>query len=573
MATITSVQSGLWSDSNTWDSDPALPVDDDTVVIADGHTVEFDVNLSGWAHGVNDLNPDGTLKFTRTPGTYYLKMKEDSRVEGTGSIDLGTEEDRIPFETKHTIIGLGSFRILGTGFEMTMAGTEPETLFVRTTGAESIGATELAVDTDVTGDIWEVGDTVYICNIDEGRDTEERTIDAITDGVITINEGLTSAKLEGTYIVLGSRNVNVIGGSGNYLYRGFTTGNWHCYGGKSESPYRIGLQTYEGTIQGLYIGYGFNTAHRNEVKNAIFPFSDLAFTNSRGLQIEDSYFIGKTRMVQSCSAFYASNTLIAGTTLPVYLSDGILVDCEFIGNDQNVREGVVSMKNCTSVNCDENFREGYFTAYNCDITKVVHATRLPRYFYSYSIDNNQIAGEFASWTRGGTTETVDVGEVPMPCGDYERVYETTFHNATHSVAFWEQELTVNPGQSVTLELCLRKNSSMNVLPSVSIFRKRDKDPLTGGASVFTFTMTNSVDTWENTNYTYSNDGENTEVLVIRSIGDNSSGENGGDKFWSAIDFNVINVDLTSALAKLDHIKDKTDTLKNASLLIDNEIIV
>jgi len=88
-------------------------------------------------------------------------------------------------------------------------------------------------------------------------------------------------------------------------------------------------------------------------------------------------------------------------------------------------------------------------------------------------------------------------------------------------------------------------------------------------------MTDSIDAWEYSTYVYTNTGTADVTLVIRSQGMNATGT-----MLSAVKVDVINVDLTSALAKLDtidtvvdSIKAKTDTLKNASLLIDGEIII
>lgn len=60
MATRTSVGSGLWSVAGTWDSAPA---DDDLVVIAAGHEVIMDTDLSGWT-GLRTVTVNGGA----TPG-------------------------------------------------------------------------------------------------------------------------------------------------------------------------------------------------------------------------------------------------------------------------------------------------------------------------------------------------------------------------------------------------------------------------------------------------------------------------------------------------------------------------
>jgi hypothetical protein len=50
MATITSVQSGNWSDAATWDN--GVPADGDIVIVEYGHNVVVDVDMSGYATGI-----------------------------------------------------------------------------------------------------------------------------------------------------------------------------------------------------------------------------------------------------------------------------------------------------------------------------------------------------------------------------------------------------------------------------------------------------------------------------------------------------------------------------------------
>jgi len=54
MASITSAQSGNWSVTSTW-SDGVVPGNGDTVTIAAGHVVIFDVDQSGLANGLAGL--------------------------------------------------------------------------------------------------------------------------------------------------------------------------------------------------------------------------------------------------------------------------------------------------------------------------------------------------------------------------------------------------------------------------------------------------------------------------------------------------------------------------------------
>ena len=83
MAPFTSVTSGTWGASATWGKagDPPVAgtdypgVNGDTWNVAAGHTVTFDKDLSALTTGLGagTIAATGTLKFSTTTGTYYLK--------------------------------------------------------------------------------------------------------------------------------------------------------------------------------------------------------------------------------------------------------------------------------------------------------------------------------------------------------------------------------------------------------------------------------------------------------------------------------------------------------------------
>jgi len=65
MATITSVGSGLWNAGATWVGG-VKPADGDAVVIASGHVVEFNEDMTAWVTGVAGITVTVTLSLTRT---------------------------------------------------------------------------------------------------------------------------------------------------------------------------------------------------------------------------------------------------------------------------------------------------------------------------------------------------------------------------------------------------------------------------------------------------------------------------------------------------------------------------
>ena len=210
MATRTSVGSGNWATAGTWDT--GVPADGDDVVIASGHTVTFNADQSAFTTGIG-LTITGTLNHTTTTGTYVLKAKTGASIVGAGTWNIGTSGTPIPFAAKHTITGVAGWYIDGNaGLTMTVYGAEPSIKYVKLSGNEAAGQTELSVDTDVTGDIWAAGDIVRIDDIDKAQETEERVIAAggIASGAITVTAGLTAAKSTGAIVSLITRNIKII---------------------------------------------------------------------------------------------------------------------------------------------------------------------------------------------------------------------------------------------------------------------------------------------------------------------------------------------------------------------------
>jgi len=94
MAIRTTVSSGNWSNVAIWDT--GVPVDNDTVIIAAGHTVTFDVDQGAWANGIagltitGDAATPGTLRFEwSAAGTYHLKIKAGTTIAGTNTAVYG----------------------------------------------------------------------------------------------------------------------------------------------------------------------------------------------------------------------------------------------------------------------------------------------------------------------------------------------------------------------------------------------------------------------------------------------------------------------------------------------------
>lgn len=566
MATITSVGSGLWSVAGTWDA--GVPADNDIVVIAAGHTVEFNVDQSGFANGVNGLTITGTLKLTRTAGTYYLKMKAATYITGAGTFDAGTALDKLPYEAKHTVyISNGGIKgNTGAGMTFTAFPVEHVHKYIALTQTEAIGATVLHVDTDVTGDLWAAGDTVIISNSVGGINTEERVIAAggISSNTITVTAGLTAAKQSGAYIILISSSLRFIGINASYgVLQSFSTASkCSINGGYYYGDYCLFTCNISGT-GGLL---------RSPVNGRIFSSSSLvgsnfiisgglgsggsSILNGAGSNFDNCLFICLQSNTMAYSVF--NNCIFGGSTYAAQGNSCWYYNCTFQCNTN-----VASIYSSEFTNCTFKNTYGFFQSmYKCKSCLFLagdfyNPTSMVKYVISESIDHNQVAGAYKCYTAGGVTTKQ---AVTVPVG-YDSAMQTPLVSALVE-GYWQKKITIGAGASVNITMNLRKDASMTYLPRTVIFNEVSDDPLVSGTPLYTFTMTNSVDTWESDLYTYTNSTSEDVTLVIRCQGMNATGN-----MYSALLVEQINVDLTNAIAKIDVIDGLVDAIKAKTDLI------
>ena len=470
MATITSVGSGNWGTAGTWDA--GVPADGDAVVIAAGHTVTFNVDQSAFTTGIG-LTITGTLTHTTTTGVYVLKAKTGASIVGAGTWNIGTSGAPIPFATKHTITGAAGWYVDGNaGLTMTVYGAEPSIKYVKLSGDEAIGQTELSVDTNVTGDIWAVGDIVRIDDINRAQETEERVIAAggIAAGAITVTAGLTAAKSTGAYVLLSTRNVKII-----------------AVGTGTRTIYRVGATANKLTIQsGMWYGvnkYMLDTCHYATISGGTLSGNTYGLNNCNSATISGGTFSGNGRGLYACDS-----ATISGAT--------------FTSNDYDLYtvQGVLHNEALTSATEHLTYTDISAIYQNCQ-----------------SFDHDGSDGALKAWCKGGV---ITSQATTVPSG-HTQAYTHALESAIYP-AFWYKNFTVPVGKTYEVEVQLRKSASMTYLPRVYLV-KSIENPLAGATPVDSFTMTDSTDTWETDTFTVTNATGYDQDYTLWFVAQNATG--------------------------------------------------
>ena len=538
----------LWSNAANWDGGLTIPQEDDSVTIPAGQTCEYDYN-SAYTTGIAGMTVTGTFSLTRTAGTYRLFMKEATSIAGAGTFDCGTSVSPIPLAAKHTITGGVGFKFDGTaGLSVSVYDAEPTIKYVKTLNNEAAGATVIEVDTDVTGDIWADGDLVRIVPVKYavyGYDKpQERTIatGGIAAGSITITAGITGTTFDaGSLVVLVSRNVKIVGTASSVsLFDAFQTakiviGGGAWYGNTEAYSMRCSGLVATG---GIWLQAAFSMFSSNmNISNFIFCGAN-GIWSANNTRVTDTLFAGVSTVFSSCYGSYVDNCEFYCVT-SINIIHGSISNClgEGMADFLNGSYGVV-VESCTTSKTYEVIYRSQGTIFNSSFTagtilsyfqgrlvntllagtENIYYTAASALNYTESIDHDQVSGAYKAWTVGGVTTKQTTTK---PTGESYSM-QTVLESATVE-GYVQKEILVSAGASVDMNFYLRKDASMTYLPRVVVFNKSSTDPLAGGAAIETFTMTNSVDTWETDNYVYTNTTSEDVTLVIRCQGKNATG--------------------------------------------------
>lgn len=580
MAARTASVSGLWSNTATWGG-AAVPVDADTVTINASVVVEFDVDQSGFTNGVASIICNGTLKATKTANS-YLKCSGNVTFGSAGIFDW-TDWAGGEFPVAYTAqlrFGVStSFSVSNSGTLIRFNAKRPTNPFAKLSQAESVAATTLHIDRDLTGDTaWAiVGAEVYICNVNKAVQAERRTISSITSTTIVITAGLTNTKLSGSYVVLASRNVRVFeGSSGSGTLLNVTAcspsciwnAEWQTVASMS-GVFSPTDQTFDGVIHN--VGNAFVSTTTFAFTGVLVNVISIGFQNASGTgTITFSGFaFGCATVHQSANLFYMTSTaIIAGCgiaitslantpTFGLTRMDGLIYGCTTGMNGGNssgsgtidsCSTGIVYAQHAkwfgTIQNCANGIIRSTIEIYNASFsgnttsdinqvltmlaintvfgsaTEVANYTDISRAIWAYqeSRDHDAVAGAYRAWVRGGT-----VTSVASPVFDVTRIrsYQHSPVSATDP-CFMQRKVLVPANTSLFVTCYIQKSVSMSYLPRLWVMLASKEPFLTGSPDVEVI-MTNSTATWETLTASVTNSTDSAVEYIVRTVSKNASG--------------------------------------------------
>jgi hypothetical protein len=236
MPTFTSVKSGYWNDPTVWDQN-AVPADGDSVVVAAGHTVIFNVDQSSFTNGLAGLTINGTLKIPSKDEDSsmpdFVCLKVNANIAGSGSFLIGSPTQPITYPQFVKVMVNGTITVAN----FNCYGEQRSPLWDYLAQDAAAGATTIVLQSGLplrSGDIIAIGrsDIVgYWSESSSARGLHTVASYNAATKTVTLNEALTHARsgtgvraclviLLSRQIVIskyGANNVTLLSGSGRTI--------------------------------------------------------------------------------------------------------------------------------------------------------------------------------------------------------------------------------------------------------------------------------------------------------------------------------------------------------------------
>lgn len=552
MASFTSSQSGLWSSASTW-GDAGVPGDGDTVTIASGHTVTFDVDQSSFASGLAGLTINGTLKFKEDSVT-CLKMASNISIMVNGLLICGDENSPIQrppvgSSTRTKII------LQGTNVSTKIIGASNATIkFVGWTPTRN--RTKLAANADSGSNQIILEDSLSLQSGDEiligagsinGGLTESRygiytVSDVSSDGkTITLSQNLGHSRLSGDYVAWYSRPIDI---QREALYHTISTGGAYltiCGVKTNRSITGAGTPFYK--ISDPHIKYttitgGFlvgNTPSGESYVISDSTFYNVSLTWGNDVTIKDSVFIHRDdpnfgfltypNNLQIKNTWFQNSRTIYRRYSDLGYGTFYMDSCEY----KSLYEVPFSfpcefyVKNMIFNGTPQNRLYYDSKYYNCIIPSMsvdYNGTFKNKSIHSYN--HNQINGAYRAWMRGGAIQSVT--NLYPPCSN--KSYQYTLISNTHPVYRTLQLGILQPQQEIQISCWLYKTlGSMSIQPRFQLI-DNNNDPLVDPSAQplqELISSTSISDQWEELTIRYKNTTDKEIPISVRCLAANSTG--------------------------------------------------
>ena len=526
----------------------------DSVTIAVGHTVTLDVDQSGFASGLAGLTINGVLQCTTASGTYSIKMTGTSgqNITGTGQLLAGSSGTPLPSTTKFYIyLGTASY-INAASLQVLLYCTQPTYPYIRLTAQKVANDTVLSVDSDISGDIWTVGDPLVLVNVNSGNDfqgvgSNPRTLAAKSSTTITLSStGLDSTNIVGAYVFLATRNIEIQATGSAQILQGTATRQvvLRCsirQTGASRSGQGLGITSnvlMSGIISGF--SYGLNGTDQNvsgivvgcdygAVGGYSLNFSGIMHAANTAIHSNEAAIISGT-IIGSGTAYGGTAATFTSTALIYGCDAGLTTShCEFAGTVQKCSRGVTTTRSI--------LRGASFSNNGADITVaaqgrphiVGYGTTLgsttPVTFYSYTdipvgwqgvfmYDADGVAGRVKAWTNGGVV-TTDTGTYPT---GYTQSYKYAHERAANPI-YLDFPLFVNAG-TASISVAIKKSANGFTETPVAQLIDPNVEMFSAGSVLTSATMTDDTN-WQTLSLNYV--AAYARQLILRVRARNASG--------------------------------------------------
>jgi len=549
MASFTSSQSGLWSSASTW-SGAGVPGDGDTVTIASGHTVTFDVDQSSFASGLAGLTINGTLKFKEDSVT-CLKMASNVSIMVNGSLICGDENSPIQrppvgSSTRTKIILQGtdvSTKIMGaSNATIKFVGWTPTRNRTKLAANANSGSNQIILEDSLSlqsGDEILIGAGSINGGLTESRYGIYTVSDVSSDGkTITLSQNLGHSRLSGDYVAWYSRPIDIQREAGEHTISAGGAYLTICGVKINQSITWTATPFYK--ISDPHIKYATITGGflvGNAPSGESYVISDSTFYNvsltwGNGVTIKDSVFIHRndpnfgfltypnnlqiknTWFQNSCAIYKRYTDLGHGT---FYIDS-----CEY----KSLYEVPFSfpcefyVKNMIFNGTPQNrlFYDNKY--YNCIIPSMgvdYSTTFKNKSIHSYN--HNQINGAYRAWMSGGTVQNLNATQTEP----YR--YQLTSTLTTIPVYHTIQLGTLNPIEEIRVSTMIKRQTGASTKPIIQLITPLE-DPLIN-PSIMPLAETQypdeSTGIWRKVTLTYYNDKPSQIPIHFRILSMEGSG--------------------------------------------------